>query len=60
MKNELFHAKDVKEEMLASVFKNESGCLCSVAEAAKCTKKGQDTISLTFKWFVNEEGSIWV
>lgn len=60
MENELFSAKDVKEEMLASVFKNQSGCLCSVAEAAKGTQKGRETISLTFKWWVNEKGSIWV
>lgn len=60
MENELFRAKDIEEEMLASVFKNQSGCLRSAAEAAKGTQKGRETISLTFKWWVNEEGSIWV
>lgn len=60
VENELFSAKDVKEEMLASVLKNQSGCLCSVAEAAKGTRKARETISLTFKWWVNEKGSIWV
>lgn len=60
MENELFSAKDVEEEMLASVFKNQSGFLCSAAEAAKGTRKTRETISLTFKWWVNEKGSIWV
>lgn len=46
--------------MLASVFKNQSGFLCSAAEAAKGTRKARETISLTFKWWVNEKGSIWV
>lgn len=60
MENGLFSAKDVKEEMLASVLKNQSGCLCSAAEAAKGTWKAREAISLTFKWWVNEKGSIWV
>lgn len=41
MENELFSAKDVKEEMLASVFKNESKCLCGRSCKGHTEKAGK-------------------